>query len=30
LKRVLDTVADGYEVEDERGAAWVVLHKRVA
>jgi hypothetical protein len=29
LKRVLDTVADGHQVEDEGGSAWVVLHKRV-
>jgi hypothetical protein len=30
LKRVLDTVADGYEVEDEAGSAWVVVQKRVS
>jgi hypothetical protein len=30
LDRVLKTVSDGYEVEDEGGSAWVVLRKAVA
>jgi hypothetical protein len=30
LRRVLETVADGHEVEEEAGSAWVVLHKQVS